>query len=48
MTCPDIESIIRRGNAGKRGLNRGMRFILHNIILYVVRIDEQLGTKSHM
>ena len=42
----DIEAMTRHGNAGKRGLNRGLRHIRHGEILRKVRIvAERLGIR---
>ena len=42
----DIEAMTRHGNASKRGLNRGLRFIRHGAILRKVRIvAERLGIR---
>ena len=42
----DIEAMTRHGNAGKRGLNRGLRYIRHGEILRKVRIvAERLGIR---
>ena len=41
-----IEAMTRKGNASKRGLNRGLRFIRHGTILRKVRIvAERLGIR---
>ncbi|MCE2508454.1 MAG: transposase [Nitrosopumilaceae archaeon] len=42
----DIEAMTRRGNASKRGLNRGLRYIRHHSILKKVRVvAERLGIR---
>ena len=42
----DIEAMTRHGNASKRGLNRGLRYIRHHSILRKVRIvAERLGIR---
>ena len=42
----DIEAMTRAGNASKRGLNRGLRYIRHSAILRKVRIvAERLGIR---
>ena len=42
----DIEAMTRAGNASKRGLNRGLRYIRHGMILRKVRIvAERLGIR---
>ena len=42
----DIEAMTRKGNASKRGLNRGLRFIRHGAIIKKVRIvAERLGIR---
>ena len=42
----DLEAMTRHGNAGKRGLNRGLRYIRHGEILRKVRIvAERLGIR---
>ena len=42
----DIEAMTRHGNASKRGLNRGLRYIRHGMILKKVRIvAERLGIR---
>ena len=41
-----LEAMIRRGNASKRGLNRGLRYIRHGAILRKVRIvAERMGIR---
>ena len=42
----DIEAMTRKGNASKRGLNRGLRYIRHGMILKKVRVvAERLGIR---
>ena len=42
----NIEAMTRHGNASKRGLNRGLRYIRHGEILRKVRIvAERLGIR---
>ena len=42
----DIEAMTRHGNASKRGLNRGLRYIRHGAILRKVRVvAERLGIR---
>ena len=42
----DFEAMTRKGNASKRGLNRGLRYIRHHAILRKVRVvAERLGIR---
>ena len=42
----DLEAMTRKGNASKRGLNRGLRFIRHGAIIKKVRVmAERLGIR---
>ena len=42
----DMEAMTRKGNASKRGLNRGLRYIRHSAILRKVRVvAERLGIR---